>query len=52
MSNKNANKNEDVYIIREGPEVKGGLNTEPRGPRPSQPPKGQRPASSTQSQKK
>jgi hypothetical protein len=45
MNTKNANKIEERFIIKEGSEVKGGLNAGPTTPRPSQPPKGQRPPS-------
>ncbi len=43
MSNINIINNGGRYIIKEGSEIKGGLNGEPTTPRPSEPPKGHRP---------
>jgi len=50
MSDKNKNNEEKVIFI-EGTEIKGGINSHPSTPRPSQPPKGQSSQQQTQSQK-
>jgi hypothetical protein len=49
-SDKNKNKGEK-FIFIEGTEIKGGINSQPSTPRPSQPPKGQSPQQQAQSQK-
>lgn len=43
MSNKKVRSNKSVEPIREGAEVKGGLNNRPSTPRPSRQPQGQSP---------
>jgi hypothetical protein len=50
MSDKNKTEGKS-FDFSEGTEIKGGLNSRPSTPRPSQPPKGQSPQRASESEK-